>query len=172
MRLQTIVKRVDLGRNGAKVTLASGDVLEADDVVLAVPPSVWNKIGIEPPLPPQLAPQMGINVKFLMARAAGSSGCATGSRPTCSATARSTGLWHQTDGQKGPGASMCAFSGGHRRRHLPRMARRPSARRATWRDLGKVYPSLRRQPAQDALHGLAVGRLGARRRTRSPRRAR
>jgi monoamine oxidase len=110
VRLQTIVKRVDLTSGGVKVTLASGDTLEADDVVLAVPPSVWNKIGIEPPLPPTLAPQMGTNVKFLMAvqrpfwQREGLAPDMLGDTPI-------NWLWHQTDGQKGPGASLCAFSG-------------------------------------------------------------
>jgi monoamine oxidase len=110
VRLQTIVKRVDLMSGGVKVTLASGDVLEADDVVLAVPPSVWNKIGIEPPLPAQLAPQMGTNVKFLMA-VQGPFWLREGLAPDMLGDGPINWLWHQTDGQRGPGASLCAFSG-------------------------------------------------------------
>ena len=67
IKLRTIVRRIDHGASGVRVTLASGEMLGADDVVLAVPPSVWSKIGVEPALPGQLAPQMGTNVKYLMA---------------------------------------------------------------------------------------------------------
>ena len=41
------------------VTLADGSTLEADHVILAVPPPVWNRIAIAPMLPSGLAPQMG-----------------------------------------------------------------------------------------------------------------
>src|SRR5687767_4944118 len=52
---------------GSRVTVkcADGTVVEGDDVVLAVPPSVWNKIKITPALPSELKPQMGVNVKYL-----------------------------------------------------------------------------------------------------------
>ena len=51
----------------ARVTLGDGKVLEAEDVILTAPPTVWNKIAIDPVLPATLAPQMGTNVKYLMA---------------------------------------------------------------------------------------------------------
>jgi monoamine oxidase len=111
VRLRTIVRRIDVGPGSAKITLASGEALEADDVVLAVPPTVWNKIGVEPPLPAQLAPQMGSAVKFLMRL----------KTPVWRRSERAPDMlsdgpigwtWHQTDGQRGPGTSMCAFSGG------------------------------------------------------------
>ncbi len=79
--------------------------------MLAVPPSVWNKIGIEP-------------------GAAGAARAADGHERQepdavegpvlASGGARAGHLlsdgpvnwpWHQTDGQKGAGASLCAFSG-------------------------------------------------------------
>jgi monoamine oxidase len=44
---------------------ADGREWQVDDVVLAVPPSVWHKIGFEPPLPRDLQVQMGVNVKYL-----------------------------------------------------------------------------------------------------------
>ncbi|MFI5401691.1 MAG: flavin monoamine oxidase family protein [Planctomycetota bacterium] len=58
---------VRLGEKSVTVTLADGTTLEADDVIVAVPPSVWNRIAFDPPLPRALAPQMGIAVKFLAA---------------------------------------------------------------------------------------------------------
>lgn len=45
------------------VTCADGRTVEADDVVLAVPPSVWSKI--ECSAIPAVVPQMGVNVKYL-----------------------------------------------------------------------------------------------------------
>lgn len=47
------------------VTVSGGRTFEADDIVLAVPPSVWNRIAFDPPLPVDLNPQMGTNSKFL-----------------------------------------------------------------------------------------------------------
>jgi monoamine oxidase len=49
----------------ARVTLRDGTSIEGDAVVLAVPPSVWPRIAIDPPLPAALRPQMGTNVKYL-----------------------------------------------------------------------------------------------------------
>jgi monoamine oxidase len=56
---------VKLGEKAVAVSLADGSTVEADDVIVTVPPSVWNRISFDPPLPPALAPQMGVNVKFL-----------------------------------------------------------------------------------------------------------
>ena len=53
-------------RQGVRVTLASGEMVGGDDVILAIPPSTWNRIGIEPALPAALTPQMGSNVKYLI----------------------------------------------------------------------------------------------------------
>jgi monoamine oxidase len=56
---------VRLGDKSVTVTLADGSTLEADDVIVAVPPSVWNRIAFDPPLPAALTPSMGSAVKFL-----------------------------------------------------------------------------------------------------------
>ena len=62
------VTRVDAGNRGAiVVTCADGRTLECDDVVLAAPPTTWGKIEFAPGLPRAIAPQMGINVKYLAA---------------------------------------------------------------------------------------------------------
>jgi monoamine oxidase len=77
-------------------------------VVLAIPPPVWNRIAITPLLPPELAPQMGSNVKFLMSLR---------DRQPWRKTADilSDGpinmTWEATQQQKIPGAAMVAFSG-------------------------------------------------------------
>ena len=153
-----------------RITLASGEMVGADDVVLAIPPSTWNRIGIEPALPAALTPQMGSNVKYLI-----SLRNAFWRRAKLAPDSLSDGpinwTWHQTDGQKGVPVSMCAFSGGvaaetvrewtpaQRRDQLPARAR-------------QVVPRHRRRLRQRSLHELAVGRLDARAATRSRRPAR
>ncbi len=59
------VRSIHTTESGVRVALADGRVLEADDVVLAVPPSVWHTISIEPELPVALRPQMGVAMKYL-----------------------------------------------------------------------------------------------------------
>ena len=49
---RTPVSSVAVTDRGVRVTLASGKVLEAEHVILTAPPSVWNKIAIDPLLPP------------------------------------------------------------------------------------------------------------------------
>ena len=45
------------------VEARDGRVIECDDVVLAVPPSMWRKIQMAPALPAAMNPQMGLNAK-------------------------------------------------------------------------------------------------------------
>jgi monoamine oxidase len=66
IRFGTPVREINVSEKGAQLTLSDGNHVQGDDVVLAVPPSVWNRIAFEPPLPPELNPQMGVAVKFLM----------------------------------------------------------------------------------------------------------
>jgi len=47
------------------VSTADGEPHECDDVVLAVPPSMWKKIDFYPELPDGLRPQMGTALKYL-----------------------------------------------------------------------------------------------------------
>ena len=56
---------IRVGEKSVTVTLADGTNLESDDLILAVPPSVWNRIAFDPILPPALTPSMGSAVKFL-----------------------------------------------------------------------------------------------------------
>ncbi len=141
IKLRTIVRRIDHGASGVRVTLASGEMLGADDVVLAVPPSVWSKIGVEPALPGQLAPQMGTNVKYLMALR-GPFWRRAELAPDLLSDGPINWTWHQTDGQKGAGASICAFSGAT---SADAVREWPAAERTAsyMRELGKVYTGLR-----------------------------
>ncbi len=141
VQLRTPVRHVDLThRDRVTVTLASGQTAEADDVILAVPPSIWNKVGFEPALRPELAPQMGTNIKYLIGLK-GEFWKAAKLAPDYLSDGPINMLWHQTDGQKGPGASLCAFSGGP----SAEMCREwlPGERRAHYvKELSKAYPTI------------------------------
>jgi monoamine oxidase len=108
---RTPVRSITVGERDVRVALGSGQVLEADHVVLTAPPPVWNRIVIDPPLSPTLIPQMGTNVKFLIALKAPFWRRA-GLAPDMLADGPVHLTWHATDGQTGAGAAMVAFSGG------------------------------------------------------------
>jgi monoamine oxidase len=104
------------GINGQRdkmiVTCRDGRTIEFDDVVLAVPPSTWQKIKISPALPAVLGPQMGVNVKYL---------AAVKKRfwkdiplaPDSLTDEFLTMTWEGTDNQEGDeGACLNCFSGG------------------------------------------------------------
>ena len=109
--LSTPVQAVSVDDTLARVRLANGRTLEAEDVIVTVPPSVWNKIAFDPVLPASLSPQMGANVKCLIAvqdrfwrreRLA----------PDVLSDGPINQTWEGTNGQPGPGAALVAFSGG------------------------------------------------------------
>jgi monoamine oxidase len=52
---------------GVIVRTRGGEYYRGDAVVIAVPPSVWGQFAVEPPLPDALRPQMGENVKLIVA---------------------------------------------------------------------------------------------------------
>lgn len=65
VRLNCPVREI-VGKESRMVVVdGEGRRYEADDVVLAVPPSVWGGIKFSPALPETLNPQMGMNVKYL-----------------------------------------------------------------------------------------------------------
>ena len=92
------------------VNLANGRALECEHIILAVPPSVWNKIKFTPRLPRKFKPSMGQNVKFVMSfnqefwRRHKLS-------PNYSADGPIDLAWESTDHQHGPGVAVVAFSG-------------------------------------------------------------
>jgi monoamine oxidase len=96
---------------GATIMLADGSEISGDDVVLAVPPSVWHKIAIDPPLPPELRPQMGANVKYLMA-VKSRFWLRSGRTPEMFSDGAVQLTWENTNNTPGPGVVMTAFSGG------------------------------------------------------------
>jgi monoamine oxidase len=108
---RTPVRAIALTDRDARVTLAGGKVLEAEHVVLTAPPPVWNKIAIDPVLPPGLAPQMGTNVKFLVGLKSAFWRRAE-LAPEVLTDGPISATWHGTDGQAGAGEALVAFSGG------------------------------------------------------------
>ena len=108
---RTPVRSIAMTDKLGRVTLANGKVLEAEHVLLTAPPSVWNKIAIDPVLPAGLTAQMGTNVKYLLALKS-----PVWRRSELGPELLSDGpvslTWHATDGQKGAGEAMVAFSGG------------------------------------------------------------
>ncbi|MEP6917380.1 MAG: NAD(P)/FAD-dependent oxidoreductase [Acidobacteriota bacterium] len=109
VRLRTTVTAIDVTRPAAKVTLGDGSIIEADHVILAVPPPVWNRIAITPMLPAALAPQMGTNVKFLMAM---KDRAPWRTKGDLLSDGPASMTWESTLGQHTSGAAMVAFSGG------------------------------------------------------------
>lgn len=111
VRLGTPVRAIGLTGPHPTVTLADGTTMGVDEVVLAVPPSVWPRIAIDPPLPVALRPQMGRNVKYLAVVQS-----RFWRRVRRSAEWLSDGpvglTWESTAGQSGAQAVLTAFSGG------------------------------------------------------------
>lgn len=112
LALGNAAKRIEHDGARVRVTLADGEVLECDDVVLALPPPTWGAIEFAPALPAGLAPQMGVNTKYL---------ARVKSRFWEEAGLAADGLtdgvigwtWDATHGQEGDGpACLTAFSGG------------------------------------------------------------
>jgi monoamine oxidase len=138
---RTIVRTIAVTGTGVRVTLANGKVLEGDHVLLTAPPPVWNRIAIDPALPVGLVPQMGTNVKFLIGlnspfwRRAELG-------PEMMTDGAVSATWHATDGQRGAGEAMVAFSGGTSADACREWT--PAARNENYlAELQKVYKGIR-----------------------------
>jgi monoamine oxidase len=111
LRLEMPVTSIQVKDDRVTVNCTSGDAFEGDEVVLAIPPSVWNRIKFQPDLPHELHPQMGTVVKYLSA---------VDSRfweeehlvPNAATDGMVSMTWDATGGQPGKEAALVAFSGG------------------------------------------------------------
>jgi monoamine oxidase len=143
IRLRTVVSAIDVTRPQARVSLADGSVLECDDVIVSVPPSVWNRIALTPSWPSALVPQMGSNVKFLM-RLRSPFWRRQKVSPNAFSDGPITWTWHATEAQPGIGTGMVAFSGAEDAEECRSWA-------AAERDekyleaLSRIYPGIRGQ---------------------------
>jgi monoamine oxidase len=108
---RAIVRAIAVTDKNVRVTLTSGKILEGDHLLLTAPPPVWNRIAIDPALPSGLVPQMGTNVKFLMA-VNGPFWRRAELGPEMMTDGPVSLTWHATDGQRGAGEALVAFSGG------------------------------------------------------------
>lgn len=127
---------------GVRVHASDGPVLEADELVLAVPPSVWRDMRINPALPSDFAPQMGSNVKYLGA-VKRRFWLDTHTGPETLTDGDIALTWEATDNQPGdspsPAACMVAFSGGARAEACRRRHRESRGRFYTT-ELDALYP--------------------------------
>jgi monoamine oxidase len=132
------VTEIRLLKEKVEVRLADGEVLKADDAILAIPPSVWNRIRIKPRLPKEYKGQFGRNVKFLL-------NVPKGSWLPLSPSLTSDGpidiTWQGTDEQPGPRASFVSFSGS-RNAEICRQWRNRERRYLA--HLDPIYPSIGR----------------------------
>lgn len=88
-----------------------GERVEGTRLVLAVPPSAWGRIRFAPALPAELAPQMGVAVKYL-ARVRSRFWLDRGLAPEALTDGLTGMTWEGTDAQVGlDSAVLTAFSG-------------------------------------------------------------
>jgi monoamine oxidase len=140
VQLGRVVKEIEIKDSRVTAKCADGTVVEADDVILSVPPSVWNKISITPALPAELKPTMGVAVKYL-AQVKGRFWEQEKLSPNAFTDGMISMTWECTNNQRGPGAVLSAFSGGPAAEQCRR-------RWATEKDkaylseFAKIYPKL------------------------------
>jgi len=111
LQLDAPVSAIRVLSTRVEVELASGGRFEADDCVLAIPPSTWERIDIEPSLPSQLRPQMGIALKYL-AQVTRPIWTERGETQYSIADGMLGETWEGTEGQGEGPAVLVAFSGG------------------------------------------------------------
>ncbi|MGE0481530.1 MAG: flavin monoamine oxidase family protein [Phycisphaerae bacterium] len=142
INLKLPVTEIKSSDRGVVVKCSDGRTIEADEVVLAVPPSTWGKIKFSPELPAALKPQMGVNVKYLTSlkkRYWAGSGVA----PTALLDGDISWVWESTDNQEGDEhAGLTCFSGGPGAEAC--RSRDAKARREWYEgELEKLYPGFK-----------------------------
>jgi monoamine oxidase len=106
------VSSVKIAGERVTVTCADGKSFSADDAILSAPPSVWDQISFDPPLPEELRPQMGHNVKYLISLK-NRFWLMDNISPESLSNGNVQATWEATAGQEGDApACMVAFSGG------------------------------------------------------------
>jgi monoamine oxidase len=144
VRLGCAVRRVESRGAGAAVTCADGRVIDCDEVVLAVPPTVWEKVEFDPALPAELSPQMGPAVKHL-AHVRTRFWEGLNADPASLSDGDITWTWDGTDGQAGDAdACLTSFSGGPAAEGV--RARGAEEREGAYRGaLESLYPGFARE---------------------------
>ena len=112
IHLSTPASEVKIGADRVEIACADGRMFTADDVILTVPPSVWDTIAFDPKLPDKLRPQMGHNVKYLISLK-DRFWLADNLSPESLSNGNVQATWELTAGQEGDApAAMVAYSGG------------------------------------------------------------
>jgi monoamine oxidase len=138
LHLREPVTSIDVNGDRVTVKTARGPY-EADYAVVAVPPLTWNRIAFTPALHVTALPQMGSNVKYLMALTAKPWPARVSPAMLTDGPVNVT--WWATEGQRIAGAGMVAFSGGPSADAC--RAWSPAERDANYaRELAAVYRSL------------------------------
>lgn len=121
-------RRISLSPQGVKLTTSGGSEIEADEVILAVPPSTWDRIEMEPALPESLrgqGVQMGRNLKY-MAGLKERFWLQAKSGPDALMDRLVQSTWEQTAGQEDKpdqvGVCLGCFSGGPEAETISRTA--------------------------------------------------
>ena len=146
VELKAKVKSIKILGNRVKVYLSNRKFFEADDVVVAVPPTMWRSLGFVPALPAAYSVQFGNNVKYLLNVKKGSW---RPEAPDMSSDGPIDLTWDGTDGQVGKRAGIVAFSGAD---DALTCRRWPSRKKRYLSELGRVYPRL----AQNCGKGLLM----------------
>ena len=125
---------------GVIVRTRGGDLYRGDAVVITTPPSVWDRIELAPALPQEITPQMGENVKLLLALRE-----PVWQKDGLSPEVTSDGLvgltWAaSSEDNRGP-VALTLFSGARQAQQLRRLA--PTERNAAaYASLEPAYPGL------------------------------
>lgn len=140
VHLNTPIESIARTKSGAVVRTSGGQETTADAVVLAVPPSVWSAIQVTPPLPANLRPQMGRNVKLLL-RLKGRAWESTGLSADLSGNGLVGLTWLSTRDPQDAPHGMTVFSGG---RHADELRQMPMNERprAAIASLKPAFPDL------------------------------
>ena len=111
IRLGVAVNRILVGPRSVKVSGVDGASWEGEDLVLAVPPNLWQRMQFAPELPAALSLQMGSAVSYLAAVAG-----PFWKESRLSPRARTDGVigrtWEGASREPGPAAGLVCFSGG------------------------------------------------------------
>jgi monoamine oxidase len=131
------IRRTELG---VIVRTRGDEIFRGDAVVITTPPSVWDRIELAPPLPKEVTPQMGQNVKLLVTLRE-----PVWQKQGLSPEVTSDGLvgltWAaSSESSRGP-VALTLFSGARQAEHLRRLP--PTERNAAaFASLAPAYPGL------------------------------
>ena len=138
VRVGAPVREIHIEKHGVTVFAKGKEPIAGDDVVLAVPPSLWKTIRIKPKLPASYRVQFGQNVKYLLNIR---KDCWKPLSPDMSSDGPIDLTWEGTDGQPGERAGLVSFSGANDALTCRQWGNR---KKEYLRRLAAVYPRLKK----------------------------